>query len=65
MALLHNRTTDLKLANQPCQLTGLLNQGMACGRRLFNHGGVLLRDLIHLVHGRVDLSETGSLLMRS
>ena len=35
---------------------------MAGRRRLFDHGGVLLGDLIHLVHGGVDLGQTHRLL---
>ncbi|MND76338.1 hypothetical protein D3C80_679830 [compost metagenome] len=36
---------------------------MAGGGRLLDHGGVLLGDLIHLVHGRVDLLQAGGLLL--
>ena len=35
---------------------------MAGGRALFDHGGVLLGGLVHLVHGHIDLFKTGGLL---
>lgn len=38
---------------------------MSGGRRLFNHGRILLGDLIHLVDGRIDLAESSRLLLRT
>jgi hypothetical protein len=42
---------------------GLTGQAMAGGGGLLNHGGVLLRHLIHLVDGGIDLGEAGGLFL--
>ena len=42
---------DLELADQLGQLGAFLGQRVAGGGGLLDHGGVLLRDLVHLVDG--------------
>ena len=56
---------DAELAYQARELFGLLRQRMAGGRRFLDHGGILLRHLIHLIDGGVDLGEAGRLLFRA
>ena len=45
------------------QFGGFAVQAQAGGGRLLDHGRVLLSDLIHLVHGGVDLGQTHRLLL--
>ena len=40
----------------------LIDDRLACRGRLLDQGGVLLRDLIHLIHGLADLLDPGGLL---
>ena len=52
---------DTEAADQLAQLAGLAPQVRRRGRGFFNHGGVLLRDLVHLVDGGVYLGEARGL----
>ncbi len=45
----------LEATDELAQLIGFVGQGTAGGCGLFHHGGVLLRGLVHLVYGGVDL----------
>ena len=47
------------------QLLGFTRQAVARGCGLLHHSGVLLRHLIHLIDGRVDLLKRGRLLRRA
>ena len=49
------------MLDQPAQLLGLPGQRGTCGIRFLDHRGILLRDLIHLVDGSVDLIEPDGL----
>jgi hypothetical protein len=46
---------DTELRDRGLQRLGFLSQRMAGSGRLLDHGRILLRDLIHLIHSRVDL----------
>jgi hypothetical protein len=46
---------DLEAVDQRSQLIGLALQRVAGGGGFLDHGGVLLDDLVHLVHGDIDL----------
>ena len=54
---------DLELPDQLGKPLALLGQRPARGGRLLGHRGVLLRDLIHLVDGAVDLLQAGRLFL--
>jgi hypothetical protein len=54
---------EFEAADETLQFLRLLGQGMACRRRLFHHGGVLLGRLIHLGHNGIDLIETCRLFL--
>ncbi len=56
--------SNVELAHERCKFRGFAGQGLRRRRRLLNHGGVLLRNLVHLVHCRIDLREAGRLFLR-
>jgi len=51
-----------EIRKQRFQLGALVGKRAACSRRLLDHGGILLRHLIHVVDGAVDLVQPGRLL---
>ena len=53
----------LKPADEAGKFLGLLGQGLRRGGRLFDHRGVLLGHLVHLVDGGVDLLQAVGLLL--
>ncbi len=55
---------ELELLQQRVQRVGFLSQRMACRRLLFDHGSILLRALIHIVDGGVDLLQADRLFAR-
>ncbi len=51
---------ELELPQQIVEGRGLLRERMAGSRLFLDHGGVLLRALVHVVDGGVDLLQAGS-----
>ena len=61
-ALLSLRS-HLELGQQFGKTTAFFRETCSCGVHLFDHRGVLLRDLIHMVHGCIDFGKTGCLFL--
>ncbi len=57
------RDVDAELAGEFGELGGLLGEGVCRGGAFLDHGGVLLRDLVHLVDGDIDLAQAGGLFV--